>query len=652
MLFLSRKNYLLFFIICLIILGIYLATNKNIQSSEITTQETLIKDNLQIEFSAKPIQTKNHLRLISEGELAEIKFKIKDIQTGTAASLPYPPKSWVSLQKKSKNPQNSGPSCEEKINSYSKLTLGIKPEIDLNSYFILVMNNNSSISVIDPQFGVGGMTQLYELIELESPGEDWVLSQDQSRIYVSLPKANKIAVIDTNTFKVVKKITVQYPQNLTLHPETKHLWVRSKEGIDVIDTQQLEVIKKLSPKSQVGEISFSFDSDPKMPRDHQLLEKSFYSMATNPLDGSVSLFNALSLVKIKDLRVGISPLSSDYSKKTNSFYVADEQTGNIAVIDLADLLITAYIKTQPGVKNLRISHDGQWGFALNPKNSLVDIINLPEKKIIYSDHIGSRPTKISFTLNYAYIYSLGTAEINQIDLTQLNQEKAVINRILGGQKAPGESGYNSIADPIFPRHGNHLFITSPADQYVYFYMEGMKAPMGGFQTYNHIPKAVIVVDRSLREEAPGEYTAKMKIPHSGEYQVAFLMDIPRIKHCFYFSAASNPNTSFKNSPKELLVENISDQKTAKIREEYLLKFKLIDSQPQKKYPKISDVNLIVTQASGQWQKKYRARAEGDSYQASLTLPRKGLFYIFLNIPSLKIFPSDLPPLTLEVTDNL
>ena len=38
---------------------------------------------------------------------------------------------------------------------------------------------------------------------------------------------------------------------------------------------------------------------------------------------------------------------------------------------------------------------------------------------------------------------------------------------------------------------------------IYYYSEGMAAPMGNFQNYRRVPRAVKVVDRSLREEARG-----------------------------------------------------------------------------------------------------------------------------------------------------
>ena len=69
----------------------------------------------------------------------------------------------------------------------------------------MALNDEATISVVDPLFGFGG-TKLLALIPLSAPGIDWVLTEDQSRLFVSL--ANAVAVIDTHTWKVIEEIAM------------------------------------------------------------------------------------------------------------------------------------------------------------------------------------------------------------------------------------------------------------------------------------------------------------------------------------------------------------------------------------------------------------------------------------------------------------
>ena len=76
-----------------------------------------------------------------------------------------------------------------------------RPDVDLNSYYILALNKSADISVIDPLLGFGG-SKLLTLVMMKSPGEDWVLTKDGEKLFVTLPAINQVAVIDTRSWKV------------------------------------------------------------------------------------------------------------------------------------------------------------------------------------------------------------------------------------------------------------------------------------------------------------------------------------------------------------------------------------------------------------------------------------------------------------------
>ena len=117
--------------------------------------------------------------------------------------------------------------------------------IDLNSYFILVMNRDNTIAVIDPITGVKGITKLYAQVYLKQPGADWAKSDDQRRLFVTMPRADAVAVVDTDTFKVVRNVDAgKNPVRIARQPDGKYLWVGnnadtdSESGVTVIDTRQ------------------------------------------------------------------------------------------------------------------------------------------------------------------------------------------------------------------------------------------------------------------------------------------------------------------------------------------------------------------------------------------------------------------------------
>ena len=67
------------------------------------------------------------------------------------------------------------------------------------------------------------------------------------------------------------------------------------------------------------------------------------------------------------------------------------------------------------------------------------------------------------------------------------------------------------------------------DRAIYYYKEGMAAPMGTFTNYKREPMAVQVVDRSLHEArlTPGVYETVAKLGKPGVYDVIFFSTRPR-----------------------------------------------------------------------------------------------------------------------------
>ncbi|HEU4932749.1 MAG TPA: hypothetical protein VFT48_11745, partial [Pyrinomonadaceae bacterium] len=167
------------------------------------TPQALNEQGISIEFRVTPIgrKVKNDSGLMA-GEDATASFKIM----GTNGSVPLSnlrPAVWID-QRPGKDPSDLN-QCRDKIQAFLQSSFSKRPVLDLNSYYVLALNQESNISVIDPLSGFGG-SKLYNLIALPGPGEDWVLNTDQNRLYVSVPSVNQVSVIDTATWKTLGNI--------------------------------------------------------------------------------------------------------------------------------------------------------------------------------------------------------------------------------------------------------------------------------------------------------------------------------------------------------------------------------------------------------------------------------------------------------------
>jgi hypothetical protein len=225
-------------------------------------------------------------------------------------------------------------------------------------------------------------------------------------------------------------------------------------------------------------------------------------------------------------------------------------------------------------------------------------------------------------------------------------------RISGGGIAPSESTIQpSLADNIvMTPEGNAVLIASPADSTVVYYMEGMGVPAGNFRTYGRVPRAVSIVNRRLRETAPGIYTAKVRIPAGGKYDAVFLLDSPRIVHCFEFDAAASLIASKQKTARSVEIEFLDRGLKLKADISHKLHFRLKDSISGQALPGVRDVAILASlMPTGAWRQNYTALPLGDeTYEIDFKPPRAGKYTLYFSIPSLQVRINHLQPLDLTV----
>ncbi len=182
---------------------------------------------------------------------------------------------------------------------------------------------------------------------------------------------------------------------------------------------------------------------------------------------------------------------------------------------------------------------------------------------------------------------------------------------------------------------------------IYYYTEGMAAPMGSFQNYKRIPKALLVLDNGLRETARGVYSTTVRLESPGFYDAVFLLDSPRAVHCFDFTVAQNPD-----KPKQKIAALKAEQLTGDspvINETYTLRFRIIDADENKALTNLNDLGVLVFLAPGLWQDRKPAKPlAGGVYEISFVPPNAGVYYVHFRIPSMNVPFSQIMPLALEV----
>jgi YVTN family beta-propeller protein len=599
--------------------------------------QKIVEQGIAIEFTVTP-QTPN-ASAPKAAEDANIKFKITDTTTGTPVKG-LNLSAWLSLREGDKAPDTT--QCRAKIQSYLTGSMQARPDVDLNSYYILALNKSADISVIDPLLGFGG-SKLLTLVMMKSPGEDWVLTSDREKLFVTLPLINQVAVIDTRSWKITTYIdTGVKPTSITLQPDQKYVWIghegnqAAASGVTVIDTGTLKVAAQFPTGAGGHEIVITSDNH--------------YAFVSNRESQTVSVIDVQKLSKINDVKVGPNPVSLAISELSKAIYAVSETDGSITVIDQQGQLQTR-IKAKPGSRVLRFAPGGRYGFVLNTKESTVSIFDAATNRMLHEVRVGKAPDQIVFSDTFAFIRSLETESVKMLRLATIGSE-VDINEFPGGQGIPAQGSTPVRADSVvLAPEGNAVIVANPVDKTLYYYQEGMAAPMGDFQNYRREPLAVLIVDRSLRERAPGIYSATAKLPASGRYDVAFLTDSPRIAHCF--EAAADPNPLLKEEQAVALrIEHQSKEMQLQVNRDFPLRFKLIETRTNKAKDDLKDVRVLTFLASGTWQRRDIAKSLGNGmYEVNLNLPESGAYRIFVESISMGVRYKDLPGITLLATEG-
>ena len=593
-------------------------------------QEKIVKDGIEIEFTIERTGSKSKTALMA-GEDAIFRFKLRDTTTKTPLSG-VRPAAWIAQRER---PGAPGPAqCRAKVESYLQGSLRSRPDIDLNAFHLLVLNQEPNISVIDPLLGFGG-SKLLTLVMLKSPGEDWVLTGDRLKLFISMPRINQVAVVDTTTWKVVANVdTGIKPTRLVLQPDEKYLWVANETGVTVVDTSTLKVAKQIDTGAGNHEIAFGTDNK--------------FAFVTNRTEGTLSIINVPKLRKLKDVKTGSTASTLAFSPLSKALYVGNETDGNIAVVDVASHKLLANIATKPGLKTVRFARGGRWGFVANPVESKVFIFDASTNRLVHEQVVGEAPDQFAFTDNFAYVRSLGTEQVSAIRLASLGNQVDLV-KFPGGQNAPGAiTDFASTANALVPApEPNSMIIANPADQMIYYYSEGMAAPMGDFQNYGRVPRAVMVVDRSLREESLGVYSTTARLPKAGVYNVSMLLDSPRVVHCFEAVAASNPAIKDDQKP-ALRIEYLNRDMSLGTGDDFKVRFRLTDSYTKRPVNALKDVGVLAFLSPGTWQQRQIARPLDDGvYEITLNVPESGVYLLFVESPSKRVQYRQLPYLTLH-----
>jgi YVTN family beta-propeller protein len=496
-----------------------------------------------------------------------------------------------------------------------------RAELDLNVYYVVTLNEEPTITVVDPLFGFGG-SKLLARVRLGSPGYDWALTGGQDRLFVSVPERSYVGVIDTRSWELLTRVAVAgEPRRVALQADGAYLWVSQKDGVSLVGTTALKELARIATGAGPHDLAFSADGR--------------FAFVANAGAGTVSVIDVAGRAKLRDVEVGGRPVSIAFSAAARALYVSDAG-GRIVAIDGEGAGVVAEVAVEPGVGQLRITPDGRLALAVNPDEDSLYVVDTATNRLVQNGQTEPGPMEIAFSDELAYVTHRGSDLVLTLPLAALGaagQPLQVID-FPGGTAPAGDRPATSAASAMAQAPGAPaMLVANYGDGSIYFYKEGMAAPMGQFKNYGRRPQAVTVIDRSLDEKKPGQYETATRLRRPGKYELAFFLDSPRVVHCFPLEVAADPALEEGRRPK-LAVEPLAIPAEVAVGQPVDLDFRLTDPRDGQPLTGLGDVAVLTVLAPGSWHDRARTEEVGDGvYRLRFTPAEEGVYYLYLASPS-------------------
>ena len=596
-----------------------------------SASQRFVQEGIAVELAVEPLAAAAGSTALVEGEPARVRLSITDANTGAPLTSLYPG-AWMDRMTPAAEGGEPPAECKQKIEAFIGGSILSRPESDLNVYYVLALNQDSTISIVDPLFGFGS-SKLLAMVFLPSPGEDWALADAEGRLFVSLPESDRVAVVDTASWKIVAEVpTGPRPRRVALQPDGQYLWVAyegkdasAPSGVTVVDARALKMVKDLPTGRGAHDLAVTGDSR--------------FAFVTNEADGTVSVIDVAALAELRDVPTGARPTSIAWSSAAGAAYVVNTGDGTIAAVRPQGSQgeePAARIQAQPGLGRIRFAPGGRLAFVVHPGKNEVHILDAARNKIVQTGDVEAEPDDVTFSDELAYVRHKGSETVLMIPLDVVGEEGRPVPVVdfPGGQNPPGKTPMPSLAAGIVQAPGAAaVLVANPLDKAIYYYKEGMAAPMGHFQNYSRHPRAVLVVDRSLRERAPGVYETTTQLTRAGRYELALFLDAPRLVHCFPLEVAAKPESAAR-AQRGLEVEVTTGARTVRAGEEVVVDLRLTDAASSAPKPGLKDVQVLTFLSPGIWQRRQWASDLGEGrYRISFTPPEPGIYYVFVEVAS-------------------
>jgi len=212
---------------------------------------------------------------------------------------------------------------------------------------------------------------------------DW----DLSKLYVNNMNGATLTVIDPQTEKPVETRKVPFPYNLYYTPDgTKAIVVADYLGMGMIadnglyfyDRKTWELLKFVQvPWPGVNHLDFSPDGT--------------FLIVSCESAGVVAKIDTVNMAVVGPIELGGSPLDVRLAPAGDVFFVANQGTNGVDVVDAVSMQRVDFIPTNTGAHGFAFSRDVTRLFVTNRYAGTISVIDVATRKVVDTWVVGGSP---------------------------------------------------------------------------------------------------------------------------------------------------------------------------------------------------------------------------------------------------------------------
>jgi DNA-binding beta-propeller fold protein YncE len=219
-------------------------------------------------------------------------------------------------------------------------------------------------------------------------------SWDMRWLYVDTSSASELAQIDPRTGKLVRIIhNVQHPYNLYFSPDGRYA-IDVAEYLNQLrfyDPHSWKLIKALAlPCNGPDHLDFSADGS--------------YLMIGCEFDGSVIKVSLKTLAVVGRMNITGLPVDVKLSPDGRFFYVANQGTGGVYVIDPVRMKVVRFIRTGRGAHGMAISRDTTDLYLTNRLAGTISVIDFSQRRVVHTWFVGGSPDMVQVSTDGSIIW--------------------------------------------------------------------------------------------------------------------------------------------------------------------------------------------------------------------------------------------------------